>query len=399
MSRDFNIDDHIKKIRETVNNERRLSVIHKTSLLNIPEEESFDRLTRLASKLLKTPISFVTLLEKDRDFVMSHFGLPSPLSDNREITAHPSFCQHIVDSGEPLILADARDSEIFQHFPSVKHLGVVAYAGVPLTTKHGYILGTCCVIDYKKRVWTEDEIEILLELSKSVLTEIELRVAVSTLNEFVLIAAHEIKTPLACLKTYTDIIKHKLSINSLENLQDDVEKMDDQIEHLNLLSNNLFDTEKLKIGDLNIQKELWDLNQQVTVTINTFEKQTSQKFLLNFSHSELLVDADKQKITQVLTNLISNAIKYAPQSVTIEVSVEQLALEAVVSVKDYGPGIAKDDCNKLFDRFYRAKFDTKVIGMGLGLYICNDIVKAHHGSMSVESEPGKGSKFSFRLPL
>ena len=72
----------------------------------------------------------------------------------------------------------------------------VAYAGIPLITKQGYVLGTCCVIDYKKRIWTDDELEILLELSKSVLTEIELHEAASNLDDFVAIAAHEIKNPL-----------------------------------------------------------------------------------------------------------------------------------------------------------------------------------------------------------
>jgi len=214
MSIDSPIDGHIKKIRATVNNARRLSAVSKTNLINTDEEEAFDRLTRLASKLLKTPISFITILEKDRDFVKSHFGLPAPLAESREITAHPSFCQHIVDSGEPLVLEDARDSKIFRHFPSVQHLGIVAYAGVPLTTQQGVTLGTCCVVDFKKRIWTEDELEILVELSKSVLTEIELRQAASTLDEFVLIAAHEIKTPLTSLKVYTQLLQHKLTINS-----------------------------------------------------------------------------------------------------------------------------------------------------------------------------------------
>ena len=399
MSSDFNIDGHIKKIRATVNNPRRLNAVNKTTLLNTQAEESFDRLTRLASKLLKTPISFVTLLEKDRDFVKSHYGLPSPLSESREITAHPSFCQHIIDSGEPLVLEDVRDSEIFRHFPSVKHLGVVAYAGIPLTTQQGFILGTCCVVDFKRRIWTEDELEILLELSKSVLTEIELRETASALDEFVLIAAHEIKTPLTSLKGYTQLLQLKLSIREDEDLQEYVGKIDTQVEGLQLLINRLFDTSALKNGDVNLQKKYWDLNQQVRVAVNYFENLTLQKFVLNFSHPNLIVHADKEKITQVLTNLIGNAIKYAPQSETIEVDVNQEDSQAVVSVKDYGQGITEADCNRIFDRFYRAKVETKTIGMGLGLYICDDIIKAHNGTLNVKSVLGVGSIFSFSLPL
>ena len=399
MSTDSPIDGHSKKIRATVNNARRLRAVKKTRLLNTEEEESFDRLTRLASKLLNTPISFVTLLEEDRDFVKSQYGLPQPLSLSREITAHPSFCQHIVDSGVPLVLEDARDSEIFQHFPSVKHLGVVAYAGVPLTTAQGYVLGTCCVVDYKKRIWTEDELEILLELAKSVLTEIELREAAAKLDEFVSIAAHEIKTPLTTMKLYTELLERNPFIVGNTSLTEEVGEINSQLDRLNLLINRLFDTSAIKNGAMNLEREHWDLNQQVAAAVHYFENQSPHNFELNYSHPNLVVHADKDRITQVLTNLIGNAIKYAPQSERIEIAVIQTDSEAIVSVKDYGPGITEDDCNKIFNRFYRARGESKAIGLGLGLYICSDIIKAHNGALNVTSEPGVGSIFSFSLPL
>lgn len=399
MSTDFPIDGHSKKIRATVNNARRLKAVEKTTLVNTVEEESFDRLTRLASKLLNTPVSFVTLLEKDRDFVKSHYGLPAPLSESREITAHPSFCQHIVDSGVPLVLEDARDSEIFKHFPSVKHLGVVAYAGVPLITQQGFVLGTCCVVDFKKRIWTEDELEILLELSKSVLTEIELREAALALDEFVSIAAHEVKTPLTTLKIYTQLLERKLAVSDHEDLEEDVGEINIQVDRLHLLINRLFDTSAIKNGGFNLEREYWDLNQQVVEAIHYFKNQSSLNFVLNCSQPSILVHADKDRITQVLTNLISNAIKYAPQTEKIEIDVTQTDSKAIVSIRDYGPGITNADCIKIFERFYRVRGETKAIGLGLGLYICNDIIKAHSGTLDVKSELGEGSIFSFSLPL
>ena len=399
MSSDLLFDGHSKKIRATVNNERRLEVVKNTSLVNSLEEESFDRLTRLASKLLNTPVSFVTLLEKDRDFVKSHYGLPTPLSVSREITAHPSFCQHIVDSGEPLVLEDARDSEIFKYFPSVQHLGVIAYAGVPLTTAQGYVLGTCCVLDYKKRAWTDDELEILLELSKSVLTEIELRDKAAALDDFVSIAAHEIKTPLACLKIHTQLLERNISNSNLEDLNEDVGEINVQVDRLHVLIDRLFDTSAIKNGSVNLLRDYWDLNQEVARAANNFKNQSSHTLVLNYSHPTILVHADKDRIAQVVLNLIGNAIKYAPQSEVIEIDVIQTDTEAIVSVKDYGPGITEADCSKIFDRFYRAQGETKAIGLGLGLYICKDIIQAHDGRMDVESEPGVGSVFSFSLPL
>ncbi len=399
MSDEYPVVGHSKKIRATVNDARRLDAVKKTNLVDSDEDETFDRLTRLASKLLKTPISFVTILEKDRDFLKSQFGLPAQLAKSREITAHPSFCQHIVASGEPLILEDARDSEIFRHFPSVQSLGVVAYAGVPLTTQQGIVLGTCCVVDYKKRIWTSDELEILEELSKSILTEIELRQAAAALDAFVLIAAHEVKTPLTSLKTYTQLLRHKLSINDATDINLFVEKIGDQVHRMESLVNRLFDTRAMKNGELNLRKESWDMNRNVAETVNSFESQSSKKFVLNYAQPSLIVHADKDKITQVLSNLIGNALKYAPLSESIEISVHQTDSDAVVSVRDFGYGISKADSNKIFERYYRVRADTKTIGLGLGLYICSDIIKAHDGVLTVQSELGVGSIFSFSLPL
>lgn len=399
MSANSPIDGHIQKIRASTNDGRRLGAVNKSGLINTEEEESFDRLTRLASKLLQIPVSFVTVLEKDRDFVKSHFGLPSSLAESREITAHPSFCQHIVDSGQPLILEDARDSEIFRHFPSVQHLGVVAYAGIPLTTKQGFVLGTFCVVDFKKRIWTEDEIEILVELSRSVLTEIELRQAASALEEFVLIAAHEIRTPLACMKSYTQILQHQILANNTENLKKDVLQIDDQIDHLDLLVNRLFDINAIKKGEVHLQKGDFDLILLITDAVRYFENQLPQKFVLTFSQPTLFINADKNRILQVLTNLISNASKYAPLTDKIEINVSQKDKDVIVSVKDYGRGISEADSKKIFNRFYRVQGDTKTIGLGLGLYICKDIIEAHNGTLNVQSELGVATIFSFSLPL
>lgn len=399
MSDDFTIDEHSEKIRATVNDARRLDAVQKTQLINSEEEESFDRLTRLASKLLKTPVSFVTILEKDRDFVKSHFGLPSSIAESREITAHPSFCQHIIDSGEALVLADARDSEIFRHFPSVLHLGVVAYAGVPLTTKQGLTLGTCCVVDFKKREWTDDEMEILVELSRSILTEIELRQSAVALEEFVLIAAHEIRTPLSCLKSYTQLLQIQLETNTVKDLKTDVVKIDEQIDQLGSLVTRLFDTSRIHKKEEHLRKEEVDLNQLVAEAMRYFDTHSSHKLSLTTTHPTLSVRVDKDKIIQVVSNLISNAIKYAPHSRSIDIHVSQTHSEAIVSVKDYGQGISKADRHKIFNRFYRGAHPTKTFGLGLGLFICTDIIESHYGQLTVESEEGQGSVFSFSLPL
>ncbi|MES2436838.1 MAG: GAF domain-containing sensor histidine kinase [Patescibacteria group bacterium] len=392
-----------------VGDQKRLGAVEQTTLVNSIEEESFDRLTRLASKLLKTPVSFVTLLEKDRDFVKSHYGLPQPISESREITAHPSFCQHIITHREPLIIEDARTSEIFKDFPSVKHMGVVAYAGMPLITPEGYALGTCCVLDFKKRSWTDDEIEILSELTKSVLTEIELRKLTvkleketATKDEFISIAAHELKTPLTSLKMFSQLLHKKMIMEKEERFIPEVKKIDGQVTKIHSLISQLFDTSSMQRSNISLQKNDVIINELIEKTVEEFVGDTSEgKPPIIFTTQALFtVCVDQDRITQVVRNLLSNAFKYAPHSQKIDITIEEIDSRIKVSVKDYGPGISEVESKKIFDRFYQVKNpnDHVPVGLGLGLYICATIIQAHGGVLGVESELGKGSTFYFTLP-
>jgi sigma-B regulation protein RsbU (phosphoserine phosphatase) len=155
----------------------RLAALLQTELLDSPCEAAFDRLTRLASRLVKAPVTLLSLIEARRQFFKSHVGLPEPLATRREIPLSHSFCRHVVASGEPLIIEDARTEPLAAQNPAVLEMGGIAYAGIPLTTPEGHTLGTFCVIDDHPRRWTDEEIEILSELAASALTEIELRLA------------------------------------------------------------------------------------------------------------------------------------------------------------------------------------------------------------------------------
>jgi len=154
---------------------RRLAALERANLLDTPPEAPFDRLTRLAAKLVQTPLALVSLVDANRQFFKSSVGLPEPVLCERETPLSHSFCKYVVATGEPLIVDDAREHAYLSQNPAVASLGVIAYLGVPLQTMEGHVLGSFCVIDSKPRRWSEDEIEILRELSASVMTEITLR--------------------------------------------------------------------------------------------------------------------------------------------------------------------------------------------------------------------------------
>ncbi|MGI8549877.1 MAG: diguanylate cyclase [Dehalococcoidia bacterium] len=160
---------------EAVRDPARLDALHRTGLLDSPAEEAFDRLTRLASKIIGVSVALVSLVDSDRQFFKSASGLSEPWVSQRQTPLSHSFCQHVVASGKPLVIDDARQDPILRHNPAIPDLGVVAYAGVPLTTTDGKSLGSFCVIDPEPRAWTDDDLSVLSDLAAAAMTEIELR--------------------------------------------------------------------------------------------------------------------------------------------------------------------------------------------------------------------------------
>jgi formate hydrogenlyase transcriptional activator len=172
---------HLKdKLLDIIENEARLEALRRTSLLDSPPEEAFDRLTRLAATVLGVPVALVSLVAGDRQFFKSQCGLPEPLASARQGPLTHSFCKHAVGSREPLVVADARGDPLFKNYPDA--IGVVAYAGIPLITSEGHALGTFCVVDWRPHDWTEAEIGILRVLAASTMSEIELRRLVGELR-------------------------------------------------------------------------------------------------------------------------------------------------------------------------------------------------------------------------
>jgi GAF domain-containing protein len=158
-----------------VRNVARLSALQRLRLLDTPPEAAFDRLTRLACRVLRAPVGLVSLVDRDRQFFKSCVGLPEPFASTRQTPVSHSFCQHVVASGKPLIVEDARTNPLVQLNPAVEELGIVAYAGIPLVTSEGHAIGSFCVIDSRPRSWSFEDIEMLQELTGCVMHEIESR--------------------------------------------------------------------------------------------------------------------------------------------------------------------------------------------------------------------------------
>lgn len=151
---------------------QRLAAVERTGLLDAAPRDILDRLCRVATNALETPVALVSLVDADRQFFTSCIGLADPYATARQTALSHSFCQYAVISRRPLVIGDAREHPVLKRNPAIEDLGVVAYAGVPLIDDDGHALGTFCVIDHEPRSWKRTEIELLEGLARAALAEV-----------------------------------------------------------------------------------------------------------------------------------------------------------------------------------------------------------------------------------
>ncbi|EHM02195.1 PAS domain S-box protein [Acetobacteraceae bacterium AT-5844] len=159
-----------------------LAALRAAGLFGAPPEERFDRLTRLARRLVRAPVALVTLLDDDRQFFLSAQGLPEPLAQLRETPLSYSFCRTVVETGLPLAVADAREDPCLRENPAIEELGVVAYLAMPLALPDGCVVGALCVIDWAPRQWSEEDRQALADLAGAVMTELAMSLRLRDLD-------------------------------------------------------------------------------------------------------------------------------------------------------------------------------------------------------------------------
>lgn len=158
-----------------VHNEHRLTALRHLGILDSPPEAAFERLTQLVTRLLQVPVALVSLVDEHRQFFKSAVGLQEPWASSRETPLSHSFCQHVVETDQPLIVDNASSHPLVWDNPGIRDLNIYAYLGIPLTTSDGMVLGALCAIDTGPRKWSTEDFELLTDLAASVVTELELR--------------------------------------------------------------------------------------------------------------------------------------------------------------------------------------------------------------------------------
>ena len=218
-------------------------------------------------------------------------------------------------------------------------------------------------------------------------------------DEFMNIVSHELKTPMTSMKGYIQVMEMLIKANKTEKVQGYIEKANKQVDKLNTLVSDLLDVTKINSGKLEFNFSEFKLNELIYDCVEQNQNISNHQIRV-LGEKDIKVNADKNRLEQVINNLISNAIKYSPGKKNVDVRIIDNNTEVRVEVQDEGIGIAKENQPFVFDRFFRSEsVESKFFGLGLGLFISSEIIKRHNGEIGVESEYGKGSTFWFTLPL
>ncbi|WP_026899026.1 ATP-binding response regulator [Daejeonella oryzae] len=236
---------------------------------------------------------------------------------------------------------------------------------------------------------------------ESLREEIEVRKAAENKkDEFISIASHELKTPLTSIKGYVQLLDRSLTKYKDPVLSNYITRTNLQIHKLQSLVNDLLDISKIDSGQIEFNIMPFEFSAMVKNAIETIQQTHDCK--ISFSKTmDAIVFADEQRIEQVIINFLTNAVKYSPDSKDVEVSITGGSDQTILlTVKDYGIGIPEEMQANVFNKFYRVEeSSTKFQGLGIGLYISDEIIRRHKGFCGLRSEPGKGSEFFFSLPI
>ena len=390
------------------NEPQRQLAVERYNILDSLPESCFDDITALMSHISGAPISLITLLDRDRNYLKSHHGVPFS-----ESPRNISFCGHAINEASSiLIIEDARLDERFAGNPLVTEHDAIFYAGVPLVTPDGYKLGTLCLFDQKPRTLNSETISALKMMAHQVELLLDLRLKnamlISTKNnlerhnselaKFARAISHDIKSPLTSLLFLTDAAVAEtdasgssLQLKMLNKIKNSALTLSDYTD--NLLQYYMADeTNRGLIEQVNVAEVL----SEVTLLFGS-----SKEVNITLSAHIDTVNTNRASLSQVLLNLVSNAAKYSDKVQTkITVSCIELGEYVQFSVQDNGMGIPLQEVDDIFDLFETTNRADRHgnIGSGIGLHSVKRLVENLGGSIWVSSTIGEGSTFTFTLP-
>jgi PAS domain S-box-containing protein len=295
---------------------------------------------------------------------------------------------------ETMIINSIRSGKKIDHFETVRQAKdgtrkQISITVSPVKDSKGKIIGASKIArDISQRLEVEKQRQLYMD---------QLQELNSYKDEFMVMASHELKTPLTVISANLQVLKMMMQADPNLPFLDKTIK---QVNKLSALITNLLDVSKIQAGKLALVPTLFDMATLIEeMSSNLQETTKNHQIIFNNHHEKLMVNADRERIEQVLINIIGNAIKYTPESSEIIIDATKKENDILVDIRDTGIGIPQKDIDNIFLRFYRVSGSASSFsGSGVGLYISSEIIKSHGGKIWAESEIGKGSVFHFSIP-
>ncbi len=369
--------------------------------MDTPVEEAFDRLTRMAARLVGAPVSLVSLVDEKREFFKSSFGLPAELALCREIPVAESFCKHVIESKSPWVIDNACVDPIMKTNSTVTDLGICAYAGIPLTMPNGEVIGTFCVLDFKPRRWKKSQIALLQDLAASVMTEIELRMLSLKQTESMEVLTHDLKNPLSAIFLLTDHLERAATRNGNHPLAEALSKIRESSQRMRNVIASLVHLNHFTVGVHASADDLVDLGQLIQNTLKETRSiaATVEPGLRGFG----IVRGQRDELELALTNLLTAAAEMIHGRGTISVRALERTDRSGLGIRvevDHGEPILDEEILGLFDPDL-GKGAVLRKGTKLGLFLAREIVTCQGGELRVARLPrfGAGETIEFELLL
>jgi signal transduction histidine kinase len=384
---------------------QRVAAVRALRLLDTPGEDRFDRITEVARQLFDVPVALVTLVDLDRQWAKSCAGYAMP-----DIPRQESFCSHAVAAGCLFEVPDATTDPRFENYPTVRDVPHVRfYAGQPVASPSGHLVGTLCVMDRVPRRLSERQREAFCDLAAWV----ELEYTILQANQweqqterarrdFVSVVSHELRTPLTSIRGSLELIGSgrfgdlPLQVGRLVRIAAR------NTDRLVRLADDVVDLNQVQRGQLHLRLDEVILLEIVELAVLAVEDVAERAGVLVevACAGQAHLHGDSDRLVQVVTNLLVNAIHVSPRDQPVTVTCGMDGSDVGITVHDHGPGIPQGQLDEIFEPF--VQFDhpdqPRTGGAGLGLAIARGIVEAHGGHIHAGPAVDGGSTFEVSIP-
>jgi signal transduction histidine kinase len=394
--------------------------VTEAALSSLEIDDLLQHLLHTISGILKVDTVSILLLDEFTGMELvarAVQGIEDPVGSPIRIPLGEGFIGRVAAERRPMMEARVERTDAYSSLLHDK--GIQSVVGVPLIVQ-GNLLGVLCCGSLLEREFTDADITLLqivadrvaLAIEHARLVEVTIRArqdaeraeaAVRVQDEFLTVAAHELKTPMTSLRLATQLLLRRVANNpgpETDGLAKSLHTIERQSARMSHLVTQLLEAVRLKSGDLQLQPTEVDVTEMVEQLVYERRQYSSLHTITLTGSPHIDASVDALRLKQVMASLLDNAIKYSPAGGEIEVSVEQPSDDRVrITVRDHGIGVPTEHRAALFSRFYQAHGEDYRSGMGLGLFVSREIVARHGGEIRAEFPEDGGSRFVVELPI